>query len=232
MAYSGLIDRPRKSRLRAPGRALRFVLALALALGAGTAQAGAGLKVGRDSDQPIRVDAASSEVDYRSNAIEFRDIVITQGLTRVAAARASASGLNFLDSHWTFSGNVRIDVEGGSLDSEKAVVSFLDNRVSKAVITGNPATFEQKLKGDGRLARGRAGQIEYDLRAGTIRLTEDAWLSDERDELTNPLIIYDIAGERVEAQAVPHEEQRVHITIRPKADSQVGRTPASPAPPP
>jgi len=194
-----------------------MAMAMAMAIVSVTpAGATSPIDVGHDSDQPIKVDAASSEVDYRSNTIAFRDIVITQGTTRVAAEHANATGLNFLDSQWTFSGNVRINVEGGSLDSEKAVVSFVDNRVSKAVITGEPATFEQKLKGEGRLARGRAGEIEYDLRQGTVRLTKDAWLSDGRDELTNQLIVYDIAGERVQAQAVARDPQRVHITIQPR----------------
>jgi lipopolysaccharide transport protein LptA len=191
------------------------------------AAAGPALKVGRDSDQPIALDAASSEVDYHSNTVVFRNIVITQGTTRVVAERANASGLNFVSSQWTFTGAVRINVEGGSLDSDKAVVSFVDNRVSKAVITGAPATFQQQLKSDGRLARGRAGMIEYDLGKGTVRLTRDAWLSDGRDEMTGQQIVYDIAGERVKAQTVAHDAQRVRITIVPRADTSAPGAPVN-----
>jgi len=156
----------------------------------------------------------------------FRNIVITQGTTRVVAERANATGLNFDSSQWTFTGNVRINVEGGSLDSDKAVVSFVDNRVSKALITGGPATFQQQLKAGGRLARGRAGVIEYDLGKGTVRLTRDAWLSDGRDEMTGQQITYDIAGERVRAQSTAHDTQRVRITITPRPDAP---GPAQPA---
>ncbi len=37
----------------------------------------------------VTLDAASSDVDYRSNMVVFRDIVITQGAVRVAAQQAS-----------------------------------------------------------------------------------------------------------------------------------------------
>src|ERR1700746_2097389 len=53
---------------------------------------------------PITVDAASSEVDYRTNTVVFREVVISQGATRIQADHAHASGLNFTNSRWTFGG--------------------------------------------------------------------------------------------------------------------------------
>jgi lipopolysaccharide assembly outer membrane protein LptD (OstA) len=58
---------------------------------------------------PITVDAASSEVDYRTNTVVFSEVVISQGVTRIQADHAHASGLNFANSRWTFEGHVRID---------------------------------------------------------------------------------------------------------------------------
>src|SRR5215470_16171268 len=58
---------------------------------------------------PITVDAASSEVDYRTNTVVFSQVVISQGATRIQADHAHASGLNFANSRWTFDGHVRID---------------------------------------------------------------------------------------------------------------------------
>ena len=54
--------------------------------------------------QPITVDAASSEVDYRTNTVVFSEVVISQGATRVRADHAHATGLNFANSRWTFDG--------------------------------------------------------------------------------------------------------------------------------
>src|SRR5207237_8748249 len=59
-------------------------------------------------DQPINLDAASTEVDYRTNTLVFRDVVISQGSTRVKSEHARATGLNFANSSWAYEGKVRI----------------------------------------------------------------------------------------------------------------------------
>lgn len=182
--------------------------------------------------ETVTLDAASSEVDYRSNTVLFRDVVITQGDVRVAAGRARATGLDFDDATWTFSEDVRIDVEGGKLRSGDATVTFARNRVARAVIRGAPATFEQRLSGTRGVARGRAGTIEYDLVKGTVRLSEDAWLSDGRSEIRGRSLVYDLAGQRVEAGSAPGAtaggQERVQITIRPRAAEAPPPEPAAP----
>src|SRR5213082_3651465 len=84
-------------------------------------------------DQPINLDAASTEVDYRTNTLVFRDVVRSEGSTRVQAEHARATGLNFANSRWTFEGKVRIDGEQhGALRSDQATVEFRDNRIARA----------------------------------------------------------------------------------------------------
>lgn len=186
--------------------------------------------------ETVTLDAASSEVDYRSNTVLFRDVVITQGNVRVAAGRARATGLDFDDATWTFSEDVRIDVDGGKLRSGDATVRFARNRVARAVIRGAPASFEQQLSGSRGVARGRAGTIEYDLVKGTVRLSDDAWLSDGRSEIRGRNLVYDLAGQRVEAGAAAGTaadptggaQERVQITIRPRATEAPAAEPAPP----
>ena len=92
------------------------------------------------SHQNIFLDAASSEVDYKKNKVEFKDIVISQGDIKVEAdhAEAEATGLNFKTGVWTFSGDVRIHVEKrGNLRSDQAVLDFKDSQIVKATITGD-----------------------------------------------------------------------------------------------
>jgi len=176
----------------------------------------------------ITLDAASSEVDYRSNTLLFRDVVITQGTVRVAAQRARATGLDFNEATWSFSGAVRIDVDGGALRSEDATVVFAGNRVVRATIRGQQAEFEQALKNGGR-ARGKAGSITYELAAGTVTLRENAWLSDDgRSEIRGDPLVYNVREQRVQAGQPAGSNERVRILIRPKPN-----TPASgPTPPP
>lgn len=169
-------------------------------------------------DQAVALDAASSDVDYRTNTVNFRDVVITQGGTRVSADTARATGLNFENATWNFRGNVRISVEGGALRSNEAVVNFAANRIARATITGEPAEFEQLRTASGELARGRAGLIDYDVPGGTVTLSKSAWLTDGRNEISGQELVYNVREQRVQAQTKPGDTGRVRITIRPRED--------------
>jgi lipopolysaccharide transport protein LptA len=183
--------------------------------------------------QPITVDAASSEVDYRTNTVVFSEVVISQGATRVQADHAHATGLNFANSRWTFEGKVRIDAEQhGNLRSDQATVDFRNNRIARATITGKPAEFEQKRADSEQMARGHADEIVYDLSDGTVRLSNEAWLTDGQNEISGPLLVYNVRAQRVQAAASPGTDQRVHITIAPRGVPGPAKTePAKPPPP-
>lgn len=170
----------------------------------------------RRSDLPIDVDAASSDFDYKNNELLFREVTITQGDVQVRAQQANATGLDFENSEWVFRGDVRIKVEGGSLTSDEARVTFAQNRIARAVITGSPAAFEQTLE-NGDNARGRAGTIEYDFSDSTVRLREDAYLTDGHNDIRGETLVYSIADQRVLANAEEQGTERVHITINPRS---------------
>jgi lipopolysaccharide transport protein LptA len=184
------------------------------------------------ADQPINLDAASTDVDYRTKTLLFRDVVISQGTTRVQAEHARATGLNFANSRWTFEGKVRIDGEQhGNLRSDQATVEFRDNRIARATITGKPAEFEQKRNDSEQLARGHADEIVYDVAEGTVRLSDEAWLTDGQNEISGPLLVYNVRAQRWQASAAPGTDERVHITIAPRGAPGAGKDlPGSPKP--
>src|SRR4051812_8370173 len=77
------------------------------------------------ANQEIVLEGKPLEMDTRKNNAVLRDVVITQCSVRIQADEADIrGGLNFENSHMTISGDVRITAEGGSLSSDKAVVSF------------------------------------------------------------------------------------------------------------
>lgn len=198
------------------------LLSIALLPSLGFAQSGATAE--------ITLDAASSEVDYRSNTLLFRDVIITQGGARIAAQRARATGLDFNDSTWTFSGVVRIDVNGGALRSDEATVVFERDRIIRATIRGQQAEFEQTLKSGGK-ARGRAGTIIYEMTAGTVTLREDAWLSDDgRSEIRGDQLVYDVREQRVQAGQPAGSSERVRIIIRPRTTTPETNNAEAPKP--
>jgi lipopolysaccharide transport protein LptA len=209
---------------------LAAVVSSMTALAATTPPVAAGSNAAAVRGGDITLDAASSEVDYRSNTLLFRDVVITQGNVRVAAQRARATGLDFNESTWTFSGVVRIDVDGGELRSDEATVVFENNRVVRATIRGKQAEFEQSLQDGGR-ARGRAGNITYEMTAGTVTLREDAWLSDgSRSEIRGDPLVYSVREQRVQAGRPAGSNERVRILIRPRPQSAAPSQSPAPAP--
>lgn len=171
--------------------------------------------------EKIVLDAVPVTIDYQKQTAVFRDVVITQGATRIEAAEANVvGGLDFENGQWTVTGNVRIKAENGSLKSDKAVVSFANNLISRAVITGTPAEFEQQRE-DGTTAKGRAGTISYEPGNGIVDFRQNAFLTDGCNELKGQQLRYNIRLQRVEGQppATPGTGGRITITIQPKGEA-------------
>ena len=164
--------------------------------------------------QPIQLEARSTDFDYKNNMLVFHGVRIAQGGLAIEADDGTATGLDFKASRWLFRGNVRITVPDGSLSSDEARIAFAANLIANAEITGAPARFEQKR--DKGIARGHARKIEYLPAAGTIRLTEDAWLSDGDNEISGQTLVYNMRDQRVLANPDEQGSQPVRITINPK----------------
>ena len=180
-------------------------------------------------DQPIELVAASSDVDYKNNTLVFRQVTVTQGPLRVEAQQATATGLNFENSDWNLTGQVRITTQDGKLSSDDAKVTFRNNAIARAIVHGAPAEFAQKLVDSQQLAKGHANTIDYDLQAGTVNLQGAAWLTDGDNVIRGDTLIYDVARQRVAANPGATTPGGVHITINPKSQDKPGsKTPDKP----
>jgi lipopolysaccharide transport protein LptA len=207
---------------------LHVELLLALLAAAGPLPA-AGLAVG-GGNATLHWDA--SQLDYQRGQVVLRDVQIAQGATTIQADLAEASGLEFDDSSWAFSGNVRLHMPQGNLTADKATVKFVDSRVDAATVHGSPAVFAGEV-GEGRqAARGHAQDIDYDVASGEVRLNGEAWLSDGRNEINGARIVYNVAAQRVLAEGQAGSGGRVSGTIRPRTTPTPAPTPIpAPAPP-
>jgi lipopolysaccharide transport protein LptA len=180
------------------------------------------------ANEEIVLEAKPLEMDYRRNNAVLRDVVITQCGVRIQADEARITGgLDFENSHWTISGDVRITAEGGSLSSDKAIVEFRNKLISGATITGAPARFEQQRE-DGTTARGHANTIEYRPSSGTVSFNTNAWLSFGRNEITAQQLVYNIRTQSFQRQARPGTttgDGRVRIVIQPDKPPQIEKKP-------
>jgi hypothetical protein len=210
-----------------PERTLLCVLLLCLPLAAAAAAVPPATAASTAPD--IVLDAGSSQIDYSANRLTFTDVTISQGELRIRAdkAEASGTGLRFDDTRWEFSGNVRIVFPNGTLTATDANVRFSGNRMALAQARGAPAQFEQQLAALARPVRGRAGHIDFDFIAQTLKLTQDAWLFDGRNEKASSALLYDIRAQVARSETKPGAGERVQITIRPESGDPVA--PLSPA---
>lgn len=182
--------------------------------------------------EPIDVKADSADLDYKSNTTQLKNVVISQCDIRVQAKRANATGVSFDNTRWIFEGDVHIDVEKrGNLRADRAIVDFANNQIARATITGSPAEFEQSRDDNLPVARGHAGEMVYDVGAGTVRFVNDAWLKYGTTEAHAASLVYNIRQENVQSLSQPGTGERVHIRITPtKPPEGKSGTPATPPP--
>jgi lipopolysaccharide export system protein LptA len=168
---------------------------------------------------PIDLDAAFSEFDRRNNRLLFRELNIRQGVLAIKADEATADPADFENSVWIFTGNVVIRNGGTEASCARAELTFRDNQLRKAVLTGKPARFSQASASGGAPTQGRGELLEYDLEAATIRMTTDAFLTDGKSEIAGSSIAYDLAREVVRAGGQEGGQVRMRITPEKKRNT-------------
>jgi lipopolysaccharide export system protein LptA len=169
----------------------------------------------KQSTAPIDVESDGAEVDARTKQLVLPKVRITQEGYVIQADEARASGLNFNNSQWTFTGKVQITTPDGSSAADKAIVLFVQNQITELHMSGQPATFEQHDATRQLLAQGRAGLIDYDLQKNNVRLSQQAWVQYGQNEFTGTTVVYDISNQRVLASREEQQGERVRITINP-----------------
>ena len=174
------------------------------------------------SPQPIIINSVFSNIDYRTNTAAFTDIVVSQGDRRLTAQRATATGVGFTNSQWTFAGQVVIILQPrGTLWADQAIVEFHNSELTQVTAIGSPAHFEQRRTDSGQPTQGHADRITYDAKQDTVRLYGHAQLADGRSvEISAPVLVYDVQGDRLQAES-PGQRRGVHATITP--DTEEGK---------
>jgi len=184
-----------------------------------------------ESQAPISLDAASAEFDGRQGRLVFSRIRITQGPLTITADEATVNDLDFANNTWLFSGNVHIDGGTARIRSDAASLLFIEHRLVRASVTGEPATFERDAVGDRRAISGGAGIIEYDAREATLALEQSAQLFDGINQITGESLLYQVAEDRLMASSDNGNGQRVRITITPQSfeeDTEDDEEPSGP----
>ena len=157
----------------------------------------------------VYFDARTLDTDIKTHVMHLTDVIITYGKMTVRADRAITTAGDFKNSRWTFDGNVRINAEPrGTLRSDEAVVEFEDNQLKRAR-DRRPGGIRPEARRSDLTTHGHAKEIVYEVGAGTVRLSNDAWVSSDKGVMTGPEITYSLRDEHVEASTSTGTE-RVH----------------------
>jgi lipopolysaccharide transport protein LptA len=181
---------------------------------------GAAAALKRDRQAPILLEAQSTSIDLKTNSAIFGKIKISQGTMSITADEGKASqqrsaDLYFENNVWYFKGNVKITMETGNLTSEDAQITFVNSLLTKAVVNGKPAAFEQTAAKSGKPAKGHADIIDYDATKHLVRFSKDAYLSNGDNDIRGQSLKYDVIGQKVIAEEAEQNSHRVQITITP-----------------
>jgi lipopolysaccharide export system protein LptA len=181
---------------------------------------------------PISLDAESTDYDGKNSMLLFRGLRLTQGSIGVVADIGRASQLDFEQATWQFSGNVRIDVEGGHIECDAADLEFNNHVLTLATIEGSPATFEMRRPNSEEVTYAEAEQLRYNLADGVVTFAGNAKITEGGNQIASNSLVYNIVERRINAQSTGDGEDRVKITYTPPpaGDAEDGPTADSAAP--
>lgn len=166
--------------------------------------------------------------DFRSDTLDLTgNVRVTQGPMSIEAGAATARDFRSDNSRWLFQKSVHIVTSEAELQSNSASAAIVSGQIAQARVEGSPAQFEQRGGRNDRQVRGRAGVIEYDFVAGIVKLTDQVWFSNGKDEFRGDVVIYNVRDERVQINPGGESSGRVRGIIRPQQRSET----VSPAPP-
>jgi lipopolysaccharide transport protein LptA len=169
-----------------------------------------------DTNMPITIDADSSEFDYATNRLLFRQLRLDQGSLGIEADLAETDKLDFTDGVWIFTDNVKIKTDTATLTCDSARLNFKNHQLVAAELTGSPANFEQFIPESGQTNSGEANSITYSLKTGGLQLRDNARFSDGANEISGDLITYDLLARKLTVGS--GENGPVKIIIEPPSN--------------
>ena len=203
-----MVDLIRKHESRRARSGLGALLLLAFAAPGSAVQAPS-----LDADFVWSADVVNS--DFRNNTLDISgNVRVTQGPKSIEAQTARARNGQAEKQQWTFEKDVHIRTEEADLQSNLATAAVVNGQIANARIEGSPARFEQVGTENNRQVRGRAGVIEYDFNTGVVKLSNQVWFSNGKDEFRGDVVIYNVRDERVQINP-GGSSNRVRGIIRP-----------------
>jgi lipopolysaccharide export system protein LptA len=120
-----------------------------------------------------------------------------------------------------YRGNVIIRQGSVIIDADRVTIYYSDNKVSRIVSLGTPASYQQQQVADGGLMTARGEIIEYMLATDKIKLQKNASLSRNGTLIKGDSITYDLENETWKAKGNNRGDQkRIQLVIPPSTQEE------------
>jgi len=164
---------------------------------------------------PWTINSETMAFDGKSSTVIYTGLRFSQGNIFIEADEGRSTASAERDGAWSFSGNVVIDVNNGRIECESADLSFDGNILTKAIVSGSPATFMMKRTGSDDTTHAEAGKLLYDVRNGVIEFSEQATITESGNQISSNYLVYNIIERRINADSSGADDDRVRITYTP-----------------
>jgi lipopolysaccharide transport protein LptA len=146
--------------------------------------------------QELVLESGPLTFNSQTNVFEIEAPRIRQGDLFVSADAAVATSIEFESaSEWRFKGRVRIESGAAAIDADSAVFTFTEEQLSRGELVGSPATFTHTVPERPRPTTGTADSIAYDHTARTLRMSGNALLQRDQNEIQSCDLIYNLTTE-------------------------------------
>ncbi|MEQ8482910.1 MAG: lipopolysaccharide transport periplasmic protein LptA [Pseudomonadales bacterium] len=115
----------------------------------------------------------------------------------------------------TYRGSVQAAQGTLKVTADEMVVEYRDQKVTRIIARGEPATYEQQLEKDQGIVRADARTITYHTQQERIDLEGEAFLTQGGNRIAGQMIHYDIVAGRVNAES--GDQGPVEVTVQPAA---------------
>lgn len=146
--------------------------------------------------QELVLESGPLTFNSQTKVFEIEAPRIKQGDLFVSADSAVATSIEFEStSEWRFHGHVRIQSGAAVIDANSAVFVFREEQLSRGELVGSPATFTHTVPERPKPTTGTADSISYDHTARTLRMSGNALLQREQNEIQSCDLIYNLTTE-------------------------------------
>ncbi len=129
--------------------------------------------------------------------------------------RADAAEMDQAAEQIVYRGAVRVDQGTLQVIAEKIIVQYENQKVVRIIAEGNPASYRQELESPSGEVIAEAATITYLTKDERLELKGAARLSQQGNEISGELIVYDMVAGKVDA--VAGDERPVRMILQPAA---------------